>query len=204
MSQNAAGGDGTSLYLVQQGSYSTSVRLTNIIFDGSQSDSNNANASVVYFNNTQSFDITMDHITASGNPAETFLLAVTDDDEEDIMTFDMSNILLQSFTNGYVGKERGSAVLIINHTNTLFDDVTHQEVSALGSPTFNPTGAITGNAGLIGSYLLTLASDAIDAGVDVGVLYDYDGDPRNDGHSDIGADEYYPRMYLPLLLKLGN
>ncbi|MEA3440978.1 MAG: hypothetical protein U9R58_11930 [Chloroflexota bacterium] len=204
MSNNVSSDDGTSLYLDQQGNYSTSAILTNLVFDSSHSSISNTNASVVYVQNTSSFDVTMNHITASNNLSDTFLVANTDDDEGDAMTFDIANILLQSFTNGYVGKERGSAVLIINHTNTLFDDVTNQEVSAVGSPTFNPTGAITGNAGLIGSYLLTLASDAIDAGVDAGVLHDYDGDPRNDGHPDIGADEYYPRLYLPLLLNMGN
>ena len=55
----------------------------------------------------------------------------------------------------------------------------------------------------MGLLFLLPGSAALDAGVDVGVTTDFDGDPRpmGDGH-DIGADERFPvTIYLPLTLK---
>ena len=199
MSKNIADRDGTSMYLVQQGSYTTSARLTNLVLDGSSSNSNDAQASVLFLDNTSIFDLFIDHLTASGNSPATFLEAETDDDEGDVFTITTSNLLLKSFVNGFYGKQYGSGILTINHVNTLFDDVTNFEVSAVGSPTFNATKIMTGTSGLIDAFHLSLNSDARDAGVDVGVTYDYDGDPRDDNNPDIGADEYQPRLYLPFL-----
>lgn len=199
MSKNVANLDGTSMYLVQQGIYQTSARLTNIIFDGSSSRSNDAQASVLYLDNTSGFDLFLDHLTASENSPATFLEAQSDNDEGDVFTITTSNLLLKSFTNGFYGKQDGSGILTINHANTLFDDVINQEVSAIGSPTFIATDPMTGTSGLMDAYHLSINSIARDAGVDVGVLDDYDGDPRDDGKPDIGADEYQPRLYLPFV-----
>jgi hypothetical protein len=49
------------------------------------------------------------------------------------------------------------------------------------------------------------SSDAIDHGIDAGVLQDYDGEPRL-GIPDLGADEYWApgalkRIFLPLTMK---
>jgi hypothetical protein len=47
---------------------------------------------------------------------------------------------------------------------------------------------------------LTAESDAIDAGVDAGLYTDIDGGPRPGGGGfDIGADEWWLRMLLPLI-----
>ena len=54
-----------------------------------------------------------------------------------------------------------------------------------------------------GNYHLTAGSPAIDAGVEVNVLDDFDGDRRPLGRtSDIGADEFRG-LYLPLVLRQG-
>jgi hypothetical protein len=116
----------------------------------------------------------------------------------------LNNTLLQSFTNGYVAREVPDGELTIQHTNTLFDNVTNQEVTTQGTPTFIPTDPITGTAKLDSSYHLIFGSDAIGAGVDVDVPMDIDGDQRSEFHPDIGADEYYPRIYAPLILRAGQ
>jgi hypothetical protein len=200
MSKNIAYLDGTSMYLIQQGSDPTSARLMNLVFDGSSSHTNDSQASVLFLDNTSSFDLLIDHVTASGNSPATFLEAASDEDEGDVFTITTSNVLLESFVNGYYGKQYGSGILNINYVNTLFDNVTNFDVSAVGSPTFNATNVMTGTSGLIDAFHLSLNSTARDAGVDVGVSYDYDGDPRDDNYPDIGADEYQPRLYLPFLL----
>ena len=55
-----------------------------------------------------------------------------------------------------------------------------------------------------GDYHLTYASPARDAGLNLGVETDFDGDPRPYGWApDIGFDELvgYPLLYLPMLLR---
>jgi hypothetical protein len=42
------------------------------------------------------------------------------------------------------------------------------------------------------NYHLSSSSPAINAGIDGGVTIDVDGDPRDDGNPDIGADEFSP------------
>jgi len=59
----------------------------------------------------------------------------------------------------------------------------------------------SGSAKLAGDgYHLTLASAAIDRGVEAGVMLDVDGDGRPFGKPDLGADELHVnRVYLPLV-----
>jgi len=53
-----------------------------------------------------------------------------------------------------------------------------------------------------GDFHLTAGSPAIDAGVDVGLRVDFDGDPRPLGAGfDIGFDEATFRLFLPLVLR---
>jgi len=199
MSGNVAESDGTSMYLVQQGNFSTNATLTNIIIDNSSSNSNDAQASVVFVDNTSIFNLDINHLTASENTPATFLEAECDDDEGDVFTINLFNVLLEDFVYGFVGKQYGSGELSINHTNTLFDDVTTQEDDPIGMPVFTATNTFTGTAGLIDAFHLSIHSVAIDMGVDVQVSYDYEGDPRDEGLPDIGADEYQPRLYLPFM-----
>ena len=49
-------------------------------------------------------------------------------------------------------------------------------------------------------YHLLPDSPAVDAGLDVGVLTDVDGDPRLSG-PDVGADEVVQKVYLPLVMR---
>ena len=51
-------------------------------------------------------------------------------------------------------------------------------------------------------YHLRGTSPAVDAGLDLGVATDMDGESRPQGSSpDLGADEFWPRLYLPLVMK---
>lgn len=65
-------------------------------------------------------------------------------------------------------------------------------VNIWGDPAFvNPGG---------GDYHLGPSSEARNAGVDAGVTDDVDGEPRL-GIPDIGADEYWAYIYLPLVMR---
>jgi hypothetical protein len=66
--------------------------------------------------------------------------------------------------------------------------------SIVADPLFiNPAG---------GDFHLSAGSPAINAGIDVGVVTDFDGDPRPIGASfDIGFDEFLSKLFLPLLLR---
>jgi hypothetical protein len=65
-------------------------------------------------------------------------------------------------------------------------------VNIWGDPAFvNPGG---------GDYHLGTSSEARNAGVDGGVTDDVDGEPRL-GIPDIGADEYWGYIYLPLVIR---
>ncbi len=49
---------------------------------------------------------------------------------------------------------------------------------------------------------MTAASAAIDKGVEAGVGFDVDGDARPAGAGyDLGADEFWFKIYLPLVLR---
>jgi hypothetical protein len=67
------------------------------------------------------------------------------------------------------------------------------------------TGVITGAPLFVRpasqNYHLLPDSPAVDAGIDVGVLTDVDGDPRLSA-PDIGADEIVQKVYLPLVMRV--
>ena len=202
MVDNQANTEGTSLYLRRVGGEGdVEAEFTNMVFAGSHSRSDNAAASVVFLLQWGPLEVTLNHITAAANPAGTFLEARTDYDLGDELEIYLYNTLLESFINGFVANEVPDGELTINHTNTLFDNVTNQEVIAQGSPTFISTDPLTGTAKLDGSYHLTFGSDAIGAGAVAGVLVDIDGDLRSADNPDVGADEYYPRLYTPLIFR---
>ncbi len=72
-----------------------------------------------------------------------------------------------------------------------------------GPGQFIVTHAYTGSAAFAADgYHLTAASAAIDRGVSTAVTTDIDGQPRPMGRaSDLGADEFVPQIFLPLVLK---
>lgn len=77
-----------------------------------------------------------------------------------------------------------------------------------GAGTITITNAYTGNPAFAADgYHLTSASEAIDKGIDTGVITDIDSEPRF-GIPDLGADEFITftitRGYLPLVLGQGT
>lgn len=72
-----------------------------------------------------------------------------------------------------------------------------------GSNVFTGTNAVIANPILTGDgYHLSSTSPAIDSGISVDIDRDIDGDERPNGlGSDIGADEWWAKIWLPLIFK---
>jgi predicted outer membrane repeat protein len=85
--------------------------------------------------------------------------------------------------------------LLSGNTNPPFGVISGGTHNASGDPKFLNPG--------VDNYHLGLTSAAINAGTDVGVFTDYDGQPRPQGGGfDIGFDEVFvARIYLPLILR---
>jgi hypothetical protein len=78
---------------------------------------------------------------------------------------------------------------------------THNLFWGNGTDYFTGTAAVLGNPRLAADgYHLTEGSAAIDAGTPISIEIDIDGQLRH-LPLDIGADEYYWSIYLPLLRK---
>lgn len=113
------------------------------------------------------------------------------------MTATLVNNVLVSHTLAITRSDPGSQVSV---DHTLFwangDDGLRGAAAMDGDPTFmNPASD---------DYHLRKTSAAIDAGVDVGVPNDIDGDPRPLGAGfDLGADEFALHAYLPLVRRGG-
>jgi hypothetical protein len=200
---NEAGIEGAALYLKQVGLWPSSAHLSNLLLAGNRSTSGSPTSPVIQVGNPYAgFDVTLAHLTASDNPAPTFLRAVAPSNSGAQLTVILTNTLIVSATNGFVGNQWvGSGNVLIQHTNTLADKVTTLHHTEAGSPIFQAVNPLSGQASLDNSYHLRSRSDAIDAGVDAGVTVDIDGDvrPIHDGF-DIGADEFTAYLvYLPLV-----
>jgi hypothetical protein len=152
---------------------------------------NESDAIVRVLGNATSFDLDVAHVTAADNDAPTFLYAHSNGANHWI-TATLSNTLVASFANGFVGGEGSTGGnLLLQHTHTLTDGVTTLHHTAGGTPTLQAINPLSGNPRLDATYHLLPGSDAIDAGVDAGVDHDLDGDPRPQGPApDVGADEF--------------
>lgn len=92
--------------------------------------------------------------------------------------------------------------ILLSHGNTTY---TCDTLTRLGAANFCADPRFRHPAwGTIGDYHLQADSPAIDAGIDIGITTDIDGDPRPWGPApDIGADEFVPgrSIYLPLVMR---
>ena len=105
---------------------------------------------------------------------------------------------------------------VITLTNNIFANFNYQSIytptTAIISATHNlfwnnGSNPVTGTNAILASpqflpdgYHIGPNSPAINAGQNVNVIVDYDGERRLGG-KDIGADEYIWYLYLPLILK---
>jgi hypothetical protein len=137
-----------------------------------------------------SLNIELAHVTAADNTVRNFLHAVTYLSGGPTMAVTAANVLLSGFDNAYAAEEVADGEVTIEHSNTLFHEVTTSHLSLGGTPTFIQTDPVAGDPLLDSEYRLQAGSAAIDAGIDAGVDDDIDGNPRPAGKApDIGIDE---------------
>ncbi len=107
--------------------------------------------------------------------------------------------LTNTLVSGYaVGLERASGNLAEDYT--LFAGVGLPYSGTISAGAHSITGTAAFVDAPSGDFHLRPASDAIDAGAPAGVPVDFDGQARPAGAAnDIGFDEWYARLYLPLV-----
>lgn len=202
MRGNEATSRSAALQVVKQGGGTSSARITNLLLAENRATLSADSVCVVDIvgGSTGRLDTTLAHVTAADNEVPTFLTARTSYELGTKVV--LTNTLLQSFANGFLGIETGDdGDLVITHTNTLTHHVAALHMVGAGSPEFTAVNPLTGDPRLDAAYRLRAGSAAINAGVDAGVYHDIDGDPRPSGGGfDIGADEFTTyRVYLPLV-----
>lgn len=115
------------------------------------------------------------------------------------VTATLVNNIIVSHTTGITNTVPASSTVTADYS--LFEGNGIDYGSGVSS-TNEVSGVVAFVAPATGDYHIGSGSAAIDAGVGAGVTDDIDGDPRPVGLApDIGADEFAPRIYLPLVLK---
>jgi hypothetical protein len=115
---------------------------------------------------------------------------------EPYVTLVLTNNLIYGHTYGVIVVPTSSVQLY----NTLF---CANDSDTSGAGEITNTNPITGQDPLLDAgYHLQAGSPAINAGVDAGVVADIDGDVRPTGNApDVGADEAWIWLFLPLVVK---
>ncbi len=182
----------SGMYLRKAGDDAVDIMLQNLMVVGN-SGAVGSNGAVHFDNWGGVTHLAAKHITVAGNstPAAIHLYAYGSDSE---YAFDasFSNTLISGGTYGFVGDEDTLGSFNIAYSNTLFADASIIKAFASnGNPVFSGANDIVGDPKLNDLYRLQSGSAAIDAGKDVQVSKDIDGDARPSGSAvDIGADEY--------------
>lgn len=225
---NEAPGMAAGLELVREGAAGTPyAHLSNILLSGNQTGPITwpSLEPMMYVQSTgASFDVKLEHMTVTDNPAPTFL-SVRGSGTLGQVTVQVYNSLVASSTYAFVGEEydtRGEVV--IQHANTLTDSVAtlyyrnnwgcggddvvdwpaspNEPTDLSCVPTFQTMSpVIIGDPMLDDTYHLQPGSAAIDRGVNTGLTTDIDGDKRPIGRPDIGADEWGTIVMIPLVMK---
>ena len=139
----------------------------------------------VYTDGTESYpaDIEMTNNTISGLSSSDQAVWVNG-----VSTADFTNNILTSFAVG----------ISISHPMSSTVTADHNLFWNLSDPLLG-TNAVQADPLLDAHDHLTSLSPAIDAGNNVSLSIDIDGDPRPSAAFDIGADEFYNKVYLPLI-----
>jgi hypothetical protein len=199
---NQAQGQAAALSLIKQSSGTTTVELTNVLLGGNHLGAGGSYGAVVNALGGSAGDMVllMKHLTWADHASLAAMRLETSYDKP--ITATLTNTLIASAASAYVGDQEETGDVVIQHSNTLTHDVTSLHVTEAGTPSFQAVNPLSGNPRLDGTYHLQAGSAAIDAGVDAGVTDDIDGDARPVGAlPDVGADEFIPHIYLPLVLK---
>jgi hypothetical protein len=107
----------------------------------------------------------------------------------------LTNNIIVTQTIGIHNADPGGST--VSATHTLFEDNTSDYGAGVSS-----SNEIAGPAMLKSDYRLQPGSNAIDQGLPTGgVTHDIDLDPRPVGGTDVGADEYALKAYLPLMVR---
>jgi uncharacterized repeat protein (TIGR01451 family) len=197
MSGNEAESRGAAIYLQKAGPGGTGARLTNVLLDNNRVSSDGVLGSVIGIKKGYDFSVTLAHVTAADNPTANLLRAEAPFGGY-TLTVALTNTVAVSFVNGFAGYQGvGDGTLLIGHTRTMTQNVTHLHHTEAGTVTFEATETLSGDPRLDENYHLSIGSDAIDAGVNVtgllGVDHDLDGQSRpHDAACDVGADEFVP------------
>jgi hypothetical protein len=191
---NQAWGQGKGLFLDSAGEVAPHARIENVLFSGNTSVSGapqaDSDALLAVGPGFTSLNVELAHVTAADNTVRNFLHAVTYLSGGPTMAVTAANVLLSGFDNAYAAEEVADGEVTIEHSNTLFHEVTTSHLSLGGTPTFIQTDPVAGDPLLDSEYRLQAGSAAIDAGIDAGVDDDIDENPRPAGKApDIGIDE---------------
>lgn len=170
----AASGGGMYIYTVF--SEQLAIRYTNLALLDNQA---TGTGSGIYFHKYANSPVAFNHLTLSNNTGgDNAMVYVV------MGKVQFNNTILH---DGIIGIKKNSGTVSLDHT--LRDGVITPTLALWGSiPDLDP---ITGSVAFAAdTYHLTRYSAAVDAGVDLGVIDDIDGEPRPRGTApDVGADE---------------
>jgi hypothetical protein len=113
-----------------------------------------------------------------------------------------------AFTNTIIVGHHGVGITTTTESTVTLEATLwyYNEIDTIGGDTVTSTTNVYGNPAFFNpaawNYHITPSSAAIDQGVDTDVVDDIDGHPRTIGSKpDLGADEAWPPVHLPLVLR---
>jgi hypothetical protein len=174
---NNAGGTGGGVVVAN----TNAVLVNNIIAENTASE-----GAGIYLEGMEAFPVDVDLINNSLVGSSTSDQSIWMEGNTDIL---LTNNLLSNFSVGVHDNNPLSNVINADH-NLFFNT----------SDPILGTNFVQADPLLDARYHLTGGSPAINAGAVVQNSSDIDGDLRPNGMFDLGADEYYPYLYLPFLV----
>jgi len=191
--------DGAAIEIEKWGSSPSSIKMENILMAGNTIAITSSTTGIFYIagGSGAQMDVELNHLTFANHPNKVALHLVQDYARP--LNIDLANTLVDN-ANHAIAAAENAGTLVIKDDYTLVYNVVTPYYSIAGIPEFQTTHPLTGDPRLTPSFRLGADSAAIDAGVNAGVLEDIDGDPRPIGGGfDVGADEYRPLIFIPIV-----